>query len=195
MALSARLVLFAFCLCRFIVARDCNITRVVRVRLIDDQQLNVKMLEEAQEEANWVLRSLCVELVWTSEPHLKTVEIRILAMPLTSDVPEQSLGLSLVGASHGLRGAVFLQRVRDTHRRFASNVSLARLLGCVLAHEIGHLLLASGAHSSNGIMKAEIGREEALKASQRRLLFTPSDRQRFVARHNVITGVEVTERR
>ena len=194
MVLAKPLVLFAFCLCP-LVAADCAVTHVIRVRLIDEDQLKLKMVEEAQEEAGWVLRSLCVDISWTSEPHVTAVDVRILALPLTPDVPEQSLGLALVGASHGLRGAVFLSRVRDTHRRFASDVKLTRLLGCVLAHEIGHLLLASGAHSSDGIMKAEMGREQAIKAGQRRLVFTFSDQQRFAARHKVIAGIELAERR
>ena len=194
MLLSKQLVLLAFCLCP-VVAADCAVTHVVRVRLIDEEQLKVKMLEEIQEEAGWVLRSLCVEVIWSSEPHVKAVDLRIIALPLTPDVPKQSLGISLVGSSHGLRGAVFLSRVRDTHRSFANDVKLTRLLGCVLAHEIGHLLLASGGHSSDGIMQAKIRREQAIRAGQRRLVFTASDRQRFAARHNVIAGVELAERR
>jgi hypothetical protein len=153
------------------------------------------MLREAQEEAAWVLRSLCVELVWTSARGDDAVELRILAAPLTPDIPKESMGISLVGGPLGLRGAVFLTRVREAQRRFAPDVKMTRILGCVLAHEIGHLLLSSSAHSSDGIMKAEIGGEQAVKAGQRRLAFTPADRRRFAEKHQAITTVELAERR
>jgi hypothetical protein len=35
----------------------------------------------------------------------------------------------------------------------------ADLLGLAMAHELGHLLLRSGAHSANGIMQAELSRK------------------------------------
>lgn len=195
MTVCTRLVLLSLSLCSLAAAHECDVTHVVRVRLIDEEQLPQQMLEEAQEEAGWVLRSLCVELIWTRERSLKAIDIRILAVPLTPDVPQQSMGISLVGGNLGLRGAVFLTRIRETQRRFAPDVKMTRILGCVLAHEIGHLLLSSSAHSSDGIMKAEIGGEQAVKAGQRRLTFTSSDRRRFAERHHGITEVELTERR
>jgi hypothetical protein len=44
----------------------------------------------------------------------------------------------------------------DKIAEFAQQNALdsARVLGCVIAHEMGHLLLGSGAHSGDGIMRA-----------------------------------------
>lgn len=58
------------------------------------------------------------------------------------------------------RGAyadVFFNRLRDAQQ----NVSIDQLLGAVCAHELGHLLLGSRAHSLTGIMQP-IWRQEAL---------------------------------
>ena len=47
------------------------------------------------------------------------------------------------------------------------------ILGCGIAHEIGHLLLRSQSHSPRGIMRAEWGKEELKLISTRSLHFTP----------------------
>jgi hypothetical protein len=96
-----------------LAASECEFIHVLRARLMDEERLSPKTLDEAREEAAWVLRSLCVDLVWTSESEIRVIEIRILATPLTPDVPKQSLGPSLVIPNHGLRAAVFLLRVRE----------------------------------------------------------------------------------
>jgi hypothetical protein len=175
-------------------AAECDITHVVPIRLLDDANVEPKILQEARQEAAWVLRSLCVEADWMSSTEAKALTLRIVGTPMTPDVPKHSLGHSIVGTTSARNGAVFLLRVRDAQRSFASEVRLPILLGCVLAHEIGHLLLASATHSSEGIMKARFGRAEALKASQRGLIFTRSDRQRLAANHASLTEFERMER-
>ena len=48
------------------------------------------------------------------------------------------------------------------------------LLGCVLAHEIGHLLLGSKSHAVSGIMSAHWSGEELRRISEQGLVFLPS---------------------
>ncbi len=47
------------------------------------------------------------------------------------------------------------------------------ILGCVIAHEIGHLLLGSNGHSASGIMQPQWERKQVQQAMTGRLLFTP----------------------
>jgi hypothetical protein len=63
----------------------------------------------------------------------------------------------------------------------ATGVSISLLLGCVLAHEIGHLVLRTTSHASEGIMRPDFGKEEIAKASQRHLTFTDAERLHFRA--------------
>lgn len=58
-------------------------------------------------------------------------------------------------------------------KRTAEELSLARgvALGYVMAHEIGHLLLPTGEHSSYGVMRARLDRVDWLFARQSRLHF------------------------
>ncbi|PYY15245.1 MAG: hypothetical protein DMG60_18205 [Acidobacteria bacterium] len=73
--------------------------------------------------------------------------------------------------------------ISPLHREW--NISLVGVLGHVIAHEIGHLLLGLNSHSTSGIMRG-LWEEEELKAVERgRLLFTSQQsrlmRQKLIA--------------
>lgn len=55
-----------------------------------------------------------------------------------------------------------------------SDYEMPVILGCVIAHEIGHVLLGPNAHSPSGIMQREWKREQVDLAMRGRLLFTPA---------------------
>jgi len=63
------------------------------------------------------------------------------------------------------------ETVSSTRRR---DNDAACILGHVVAHEIGHLLLAPGAHSPSGIMRASLDRQLAALGG---LFFTASQAQ------------------
>ncbi len=69
----------------------------------------------------------------------------------------------------GFYGYVFYDRIQKLaeKRRIAST-----LLGHVLAHEIGHLLLRSNSHSVSGIMSARWTGDELRRISEGAMLFT-----------------------
>jgi hypothetical protein len=73
----------------------------------------------------------------------------------------------------GDHAGVFLSRVRQTAARNAGIIEVSDLLGCVMVHEIGHLLLHSTMHSSEGLMRAKYRPVDLKKAGQRQLKFTP----------------------
>jgi hypothetical protein len=55
-------------------------------------------------------------------------------------------------AGRGGMAFVLFDRVED--RASSHHVSISRVLGQVIAHELGHLLLPSNSHSERGIMRA-----------------------------------------
>jgi hypothetical protein len=65
---------------------------------------------------------------------------------------------------------VFYDRATELHADW--NVGLADILGSVMAHELGHLLLGSNAHSSTGIMRAHWQGEELHRLARGSLGFT-----------------------
>jgi len=66
---------------------------------------------------------------------------------------------------------VFWKRVEDLHA--TSNLDLGGILGSIMAHELGHLLLGSNAHAVSGIMRAHWEGEELRRIAMGTLLFTP----------------------
>jgi len=84
----------------------------------------------------------------------------------------------------GDHAGVFLSRVRQTAARNTGTIEVSDLLGYVMAHEIGHLLLHSTTHSSEGLMRAEYRPADLKKAGQRQLKFTPE--QAEVIHHNTL---------
>ncbi len=75
---------------------------------------------------------------------------------------------------------VFFERIQD--EKLESNLAVGRLLGSVAAHELGHLLLGSRAHSRRGIMEP-IWREDQLRRmSMGAMLFSPQEAKLIKAR-------------
>ncbi len=63
--------------------------------------------------------------------------------------------------------------------RAATTVPTGELLGCVIAHELGHLLLGTASHSPNGLMSRVWQDAELRQATRRNLLFTNGEAERM----------------
>jgi hypothetical protein len=61
-------------------------------------------------------------------------------------------------------------------------ILLARAMGRALAHELGHYLSASKAHSDKGLMKAVHSASELFGLGRSLFQLTPEERQRMAAR-------------
>ena len=143
------------------------------------------MLQRAKGEAAWLLESVCVNLTWVpcrvvSRSNLipcqapaQAIELHILLSPATNDFTEDVMGVAMPHFGSGDHSGVYLSRVRQTVARNAGVIDISDLLGTVMAHEIGHLLLHSTIHSSEGVMRADFRPADLQKAGQRQLKFTP----------------------
>ncbi len=185
---SKILVIFLFCVSLHAGATECRLVRTVPIHLVNEADVPPRVLTAAQQEAVYILKSLCVYLEWTAEPGTEVIEMRIMPAPIGPDVTKGALGITFFEQTGTNHGTVFFSRVRAVARTYSRLVNLGSLLGCVLAHEIGHLLLGSRTHSREGIMVANFERAELLKAGQRGLLFTRDDREMFF-------GMQIARRR
>ena len=94
---------------------------------------------------------------------------------------ESIFGLSFLWPDGtGVYSNVFYDRIQQMHRN--SGVDGPRLLGTVIAHEVGHLLLGLHAHSLTGIMRAEWSKEELRRIDMGCMEFTPEQSSRMKAR-------------
>jgi hypothetical protein len=74
---------------------------------------------------------------------------------------------------------VFMNRV--TEQAAIGELSVGRMLGHAIAHEIGHHLLGENSHSSRGIMAARWSNQHVMRMSKGDLLFTHQEVTRIQA--------------
>ena len=79
--------------------------------------------------------------------------------------------------SPGVSAGVFYRRAHDLAT--LGDASEAQILACLVAHELGHLLLGPGAHVASGIMQPEWSRADFRAAAWGRLAFDRSQGERI----------------
>jgi len=112
------------------------------------------------------------------------ISIRLIRRPQkeSRETGFRKLGFADVLDRRPGSGAVYLFYEMIEAAARDRRVPLQDVLGVVITHEIGHLLLAPG-HSDKGIMRSQLEEREWRKASQGMLRFTP--RQAEIIREGV----------
>jgi hypothetical protein len=164
---------------------------LLEIRVENYSRATPATLVRAEREASQILQKTGLQTEWTN----CTIE------GLNENRSESCLG-SVESAGVELRIVVETGRkhLRDSEFGFAVVPSFARvyyervtrvaafddavfegpiLLGCVIAHEIGHLLLGPNSHSQSGIMLARWERQQIRQAVTGRLLFTEEEAHRI----------------
>jgi len=171
------------------VAGEVNEDLEITVRVYNYAGVSRGTLARAEEEASTIFREAGIETRWQDCPtsHAEEeafptcaqllgpagVDVRILPRSMAARLrsPRERLGLALPSQGGFASSAwVFFHRVEELAKSRIASPS--QVLACALAHEIGHLLLGPNQHSSVGIMRAHLGRDELKRASQGQLLFT-----------------------
>jgi hypothetical protein len=160
----------------------------VAISVYDYAHVSTGLLTAAEEDAQRVFRQAGVETIWaTCFPKPEKAEpdgcsavdanhlmLKILPRAIAAHARERSdvLGTAIVDEKGiGFYAYIFYDRVQ----RVAKERKLGHaLLGDVLAHEIGHLLLGSNSHSVSGIMSAHWYGEELRRISEAAMFFAPS---------------------
>jgi hypothetical protein len=136
---------------------------ILFLRLIDSVGVADGALRRASNEVSIILSEANVDTVWTDEaprqPAAGAVgaEVEILLLseeesraPIAKfDFTYDYLGYVV---RPELRAYVFWSHIRAA--AFHASRDAGEVLGLVIAHEVGHLLLPDGEHSSTGIMQA-----------------------------------------
>src|SRR6185437_16575864 len=73
----------------------CGEMRHVTVQLINEAGVSPHGLTKAENEAAWLLLSLCVQLTWSSDERAQGLEIHILPFPLVKDTNTSCLGVAM----------------------------------------------------------------------------------------------------
>jgi hypothetical protein len=128
-------------------------------------QASPAILAGAEREAGRIMGEAGLRAVWlecptgpsTADPNLPCqkaaeatdIRLRVLAAPVQTKAEDTVFGFTV----HPVLATVYyeyaVRRAKSDHAEFEIPI----ILGCVIAHELGHLLLGSNGHSGAGIMR------------------------------------------
>lgn len=148
-------------------------------------------LVAAEREANRILGIAGARVDWIEcQTKLKEAEPKdVCRRGWTAEIP----GLRLIAGSNKHQDAEFASTAipvlstiyyeKIARRAYFENadVGLPVFLGCIVAHELGHILLGDPVHSSTGIMQPEWGHLQFHQAMTGNLLFTRQQATRIRA--------------
>jgi hypothetical protein len=175
----------------------------LKIHLYDDAGIPAETLFRAKHRATETFREAGVLTKWcdcsaqsTSAPDcsgpLESDAISVRILRDTRKIGEGIFGAAFLGDDgHGQYTDIFFDRIRRLSED--SKVSLPDLFGYVLAHEIGHLLLGTSAHSWLGIMKATWRREQLEKAERGELWFSGKESKTIRERIAAISSASSLE--
>lgn len=157
-------------------------TQVV-VSVYNDAKMSMRDLAGAESWASNILWQAGLNLVWRNCGHGAghitrhvdcdspgRIALRIIPGP-AHPTQDSIFGVAFLASDGtGKYGDVFYQPAVQLHKELS--VKLADVMGGVVAHEIGHLLLGSHAHASAGIMRAQWHGEDLHKLVKGELQFT-----------------------
>ena len=168
----------------------------ITIRIHNYAQIESSVLLKAERTTDDILREAGVEVVWivcsagtipAKEPSCGTpmgptdVILNLLpeSMSRRFHLRGDAFGVALEDAEGGLGSDawIFCDLVKDAaaQRQLTQSV----LLGTVIAHELGHLLLSTNSHSAFGLMRANWSRKELSAAEQRAMYFSSSESKRI----------------
>ena len=158
----------------------------ITVRLVNGDVIAGRIRLAGERTAERIVRTAGIELIWMEcgrtipSPCGKNLNpgefwLHVVAGEAPRSLPDAAGFAVLYPTTWGRDGyaGVFYRKVIETARSEECDPGL--MLGATMAHEIGHLLLGSNAHSDRGVMRARVKREDVMQASRGELRFTTAD--------------------
>ena len=165
----------------------------LRVRVVNHTQATPSTLAQAEREAARILGEAGLKTVWLDCPLLQAdvapedpclqpiegneIELRVLSDKTRRGYQDNAFGFAVAPllASVYYEHAVRLSRIDD------AKYEMPIILGCVIVHEIGHLLLGYNSHSDSGIMQPRWERKQVRQLMMGGLTFNTQQSKRIQA--------------
>lgn len=153
----------------------------ITVLVFNFRQVQGNTLAKAEDESGRILARAGVHVTWRdcptgNEPCLKgqgrVFFLAIKAGPVQNEFLDTVSGYALLPHHLAVVHYDYLPRVPG--RKRGTNET-AMVLGCVITHELGHLLLGEREHSITGIMQADWGVAQIQSALESHLFFLPEE--------------------
>lgn len=108
-------------------------------------------------------------------------EVVLQIVPRAQRAKDSVFGVAFVDNAGGVYADIFFDRVQRIHDENRT-ISIATLLGYVMAHEIGHLLLGEHSHVPAGVMLGQWHRDELNRIGKGSLFFDSREAGRLRTR-------------
>ena len=157
--------------CGFSVSA-ADLIPTVSVRVLNYVEAAAATVAKAEREAGRILRDAGLKVVWLDCPvGQSTVEatdpcrqpliptdllLRVLSDHSRRGIQYESFGFAVAPAL----ASVYYEHAMSLATLNNAHYEVPIILGCVMAHEIGHLLLGPSSHSECGIMQGQWGRKQ-----------------------------------
>ncbi len=156
-----------------------HITVIVR----STAEIPSALLRDAEDSAMRIFEKAGVSVQWLNCFHrggafldqacaaaTTPADLVIQVVPRAQHAADSVFGVSFVDAGGGVFADIFFDRVLQLHAQ-NRQISFSRLLGSVIAHELGHLLLGEHSHSREGLMQAQWSSAQLKRMETGNLLF------------------------
>jgi hypothetical protein len=177
---------------RILAAQDAGPAATLTVMIYNYAAIPAGTLEAAEREAGNILREAGVELAWVecglteddTEKFAACERVADRRGPVVKLIP-QSMAVRMPRPADWFAIAVpsaitvFHHLVREAAEK--GGIPEPRLLGCILAHELGHAVLGTDSHSPSGIMKAKLRPADFALAERGLLRFSDEEAKRLRA--------------
>jgi hypothetical protein len=157
--------------------------RPVTVRVYKSPDVTNDVLQSALNVAAATFAAASVHIVWKvcgpsecNTPPTPTERlVRLVRSPPSGNPDPRCLGDALIDVQKGIGvlATVYVDRVLDLVRR--NDVDHPTLLGRTIAHEIGHLLLATNRHGTSGLMREIWAPDELLGSRAEDWVLRPAE--------------------
>lgn len=168
----------------------------VQVRLQDYASVPAVWLAKAKAIATGILENAGVVVSWSdcspnsarldrscNAPIGPTVlHVRILSQKMAKRTHStgDAMGFAILWGRFPSIASAFYHRAVELES--AKGGDRAEILGGIVAHEIGHLLLAENTHSATGVLQSKWGDQDLRMIARGRLWFTPEQAARMALR-------------
>ena len=152
------------------------------VTVFDYANVPTQWLSWAKESMSRIYEEIGVEIAWQDARSEARTGLIVLILPESRStkegIPQSVIGYTSGTADERRRVAYVLYGRMDQFRlEQAPAIQRANLLGHLMAHEVGHLLLPVQSHSPSGIMRARWSGADLELAQQGRLRFSADQAQ------------------
>ena len=104
-------------------------------------------------------------------PEATDLRLRVLGAPLTNKFQDTVFGFSV----HPVLASVYYEYAARRAKSDDADFEAPIILGCAIAHELGHLLLGTNSHSDSGIMQPRWGPNQFRQLMIGNLVFTTEE--------------------